>query len=87
MAMLSPNTGTEPIIAQVGLDTGTGSTPEAEKEQEVDPIDFVNNAKRLMHPFDQPVKLPPSLVKTLGKMAELGPHDLGLHKQNSAEFS
>ena len=86
MAMLSPNTETEPVVAQVGLDTGTGSTLEVEKEQEVDPIDFVNNAKRLRHPFDQPVKLPPSLVQALGRMAELGPHDLGLHRQNSIEW-
>jgi hypothetical protein len=51
----------------------------------VDPIDFVNNAKRLKHPFDKPVKLPPSLVQTLGRMAELGPHDLGPHRQKSIE--
>ena len=87
MALLSPDTEAEPIVAQVGLDTGTGSALKVEEETRSGSRRLGEQCRTAEAPLRPASRVTASLPQTLGKMAELGPHDLGLHRRNSSDRS
>lgn len=51
----------------------------------ITPSQFLDTAKKLTHPFDLPVKLPPSVAKTLCRVAALGPAGIKEHREVSLD--
>ena len=55
-------------------------------EEVLRPLEFVEKAKRLVHPFDRPVVVPPKVASTLCRTASLGPGALKDHRSSTIEY-
>ena len=74
------------VGSSVVLDAAGVSTGYTDGEELLSPMQFLQNARDLIHPFDLPVRLAPTTARSLCRLASLGPTQITEHRSNTIRW-
>ena len=78
--------GSSQVGSPVALDKLGLPVQDHEGEVILTPLEFLNKAKKLVHPFDRPVVVPPKVAAAICRSASLGPGALANHRSTTLKY-